>query len=95
MQPLGKRGQDRLPREQASRRELAVQHFEALARNLSKLGVRADVRELPKLSWREMCRARYMLHVDGIGSSMALKCELSHTFVSGYQLAISSRLKFV
>ena len=69
--------QRRLPLEQQKRREKALRKFSRLHEPLARIGLRQDVRKAPPLSWEDMCRARFALHVDGSGASNALKYRLA------------------
>ena len=85
-------GSRSLPREHTFRRTLALRRVEELGSDLLAAGVEADVGhhgtvrlhaprlrslERAKASWPDMCRSRYMLHLDGYSYSASLKYRLA------------------
>lgn len=72
-----------LPLEQRTRRSVALAAARRASPALARLGVAVDVASATpdetrrRLSWAEMCRARYQLHLDGFGYSFALRYRLA------------------
>jgi hypothetical protein len=80
-----------LPREHQFRRSIALRHVASLGAALAAAGVEADVGhygslhlrpsmrglERARASWPDMCRSRYMLHLDGYSYSASLKYRLA------------------
>ncbi|KAL1521641.1 hypothetical protein AB1Y20_021298 [Prymnesium parvum] len=66
------------PLEYRIRRSIAGTYFLEKNDSLAALGLRNDVKiEKDRLSWRDMCRARYQLHVDGYTNAYSLKYRLA------------------
>lgn len=76
-----------LPPEHRYRRSYVLQAMNSLAPRLATLGVAVDVHATDaqlgqrardrKLTWPQMCAARYQLHVDGYSYAAALKYRLA------------------